>query len=120
MYKALFKKVSFGKCRVVEECIGLLNQGRKMYIHCHDGCSRTGSLVAILLGRLYQLSSADALEYTQAMYDSRDPDIRYTAPECRGKSPGLQDLVQQVNLRIFVLVNHLFCLLWLDLALPLF
>jgi hypothetical protein len=94
-----FQKSSFPNCRVVGACVESFNQGKKIYIHCNDGCDRTGALVAILLGRLYQLSSADALKYTQALYDCRDPDITNVAPESRQKSPGREDRIQQVNVK---------------------
>ena len=46
-------------------------RGEKLYIHCWGGHGRTGTLVAVLLGRLYNLPYTTALRYTQAFHDAR-------------------------------------------------
>jgi hypothetical protein len=57
--------------RLVEDCIERVLKGEKLYIHCWGGHGRTGTLVAIMLGRLYNLPYTTALRYTQAFHDSR-------------------------------------------------
>lgn len=37
-----------------------------MYIHCWGGHGRTGTLVALVLGMLYEIPCSQALRYTQA------------------------------------------------------
>ncbi|KAL3153369.1 hypothetical protein ABBQ38_011709 [Trebouxia sp. C0009 RCD-2024] len=57
--------------RLAEDCCDRVRAGEKLYIHCWGGHGRTGTLVALMLARLYDLTCADALKYTQAFHDSR-------------------------------------------------
>ncbi|GLC33288.1 hypothetical protein PLESTB_000350300 [Pleodorina starrii] len=57
--------------RLAEDCMERILRGERLYIHCWGGHGRTGTLVAILLGRLYGLPYTNALRYTQAFHDSR-------------------------------------------------
>ncbi|KAJ9527478.1 hypothetical protein QJQ45_025800 [Haematococcus lacustris] len=57
--------------RLAEDCIERVLRGEKLYIHCWGGHGRTGTLVAIMLGRLYNLPYTTALRYCQAFHDSR-------------------------------------------------
>ena len=41
------------------------------YIHCKGGHGRTGVVVALLLGYIYNLSCQDALDLTQKLHDAR-------------------------------------------------
>ena len=47
-----------------------LKSGELIYIHCLDGVSRTGVISAILLGCVYGMSSAEALDAVQRSRDS--------------------------------------------------
>lgn len=57
--------------RLAEDCMERILRGERLYIHCWGGHGRTGTLVAVLLGRLYGLPYTNALRYTQAFHDSR-------------------------------------------------
>lgn len=57
--------------RLADDCCQRILDGERLYIHCWGGHGRTGTLVAIILARLYGLSTSQALEYTQAMHDVR-------------------------------------------------
>mmetsp|Transcript_39935 Transcript_39935/g.88741 ORF Transcript_39935/g.88741 Transcript_39935/m.88741 type:complete len:394 (+) Transcript_39935:213-1394(+) len=57
--------------RLAEDCMERILKGEKLYIHCWGGHGRTGTLVAVILGRLYNLPYTTALRYTQAFHDSR-------------------------------------------------
>lgn len=57
--------------RLAEDCMERVLKGEKMYIHCWGGHGRTGTLVAVMLGRLYNMPYTTALRYTQAFHDSR-------------------------------------------------
>ncbi|KAG2441085.1 hypothetical protein HXX76_003938 [Chlamydomonas incerta] len=57
--------------RLAEDCMERILRGERLYIHCWGGHGRTGTLVAILLGRLYGLPYTNALRYTQAFHDAR-------------------------------------------------
>jgi hypothetical protein len=57
--------------RLVEDCMERVLKGEKLYIHCWGGHGRTGTLVAVMLGRLYNLPYTTALRYCQAFHDSR-------------------------------------------------
>lgn len=57
--------------RLAEDCMERVLRGEKLYIHCWGGHGRTGTLVAVMLGRLYNLPYTTALRYTQAFHDAR-------------------------------------------------
>lgn len=57
--------------RLAEDCMERVQRGEKMYVHCWGGHGRTGTLVAVMLGRLYNLPYTSALRYTQGFHDSR-------------------------------------------------
>jgi protein-tyrosine phosphatase len=80
--------------RLVDDCIDLLKEDRKLYIHCLNGRGRTGTVVAILLGRLYGLSSARAFEYTQALYDTLQ---MHLPAAMKKKSPNQEKQQEQVR-----------------------
>ena len=59
---------------VLQFCIGLCDRicrGEVLYVHCWGGHGRTGTIVAILLGLLYDMTAAQALEYTQMSHLQR-------------------------------------------------
>ncbi|MEW5309729.1 MAG: hypothetical protein WDW38_001591 [Sanguina aurantia] len=57
--------------RLAEDVMERVVRGEKLYIHCWGGHGRTGTLVAVMLGRLYGLPYTTALRYTQAFHDAR-------------------------------------------------
>lgn len=57
--------------RLADDCCQRILDGQKLYVHCWGGHGRTGTLVAVMLGRLYGLSAPEALAYTQATHDAR-------------------------------------------------
>eukprot|EP00891_Asterochloris_glomerata_P009618 jgi/Astpho2/9618/Aster-03890 len=57
--------------RLADDCCTRVLAGQRLYIHCWGGHGRTGTLVAIMLSRLYKVSCATALKYTQALHDTR-------------------------------------------------
>lgn len=57
--------------RLVEDCCQRVVTGERLYIHCWGGHGRTGTLVSILLGRLYGMDARAAIRYCQKCHDSR-------------------------------------------------
>lgn len=57
--------------RLVEDVMERVLRGERLYVHCWGGHGRTGTLIAVMLGRLYGLPYTNALRYTQAFHDSR-------------------------------------------------
>ncbi|PRW34077.1 MAP kinase phosphatase 6 [Chlorella sorokiniana] len=57
--------------RLADDCCARILRGERMYIHCWGGHGRTGTLIATMLGRLYGITCASALRFTQAFHDSR-------------------------------------------------
>ncbi|DBA78266.1 TPA: hypothetical protein ACH3X2_008217 [Trebouxia sp. C0005] len=57
--------------RLADDCCDRVRSGEKLYIHCWGGHGRTGTLVALMLAKLYGLSCGEALKYTQAFHDAR-------------------------------------------------
>eukprot|EP00798_Chlamydomonas_sp_ICE-L_P002067 gene2067-18251_t len=57
--------------KLAEDCIQRVLQGENLYIHCWGGHGRTGTLVSVMLGRMYGLPYTAAMHYCQAFHDSR-------------------------------------------------
>ena len=57
--------------RLADDCMERVLRGERLYIHCWGGHGRTGTLVATMLGRLYNLPYTTAIRYCQAFHDSR-------------------------------------------------
>lgn len=57
--------------RLADDLIARLARRQVVYIHCWGGHGRTGTVVAVMLARMYGLSPPAALRYTQALHDAR-------------------------------------------------
>lgn len=57
--------------RLAEDCMERVLRGERLYVHCWGGHGRTGTLIAVMLGRLWGIPYTNALRYTQAFHDSR-------------------------------------------------
>lgn len=57
--------------RLADDCMERVLKGENLYIHCWGGHGRTGTLVATMLGRLYNLPYQTAIRHCQAYHDSR-------------------------------------------------
>jgi hypothetical protein len=55
----------------------------KIYIHCWGGHGRTGTLVAVILGLLYNISNAEALDWTQCFHDIRKCKLKVNSPQTK-------------------------------------
>jgi hypothetical protein len=53
------------------DCCERLLRGEVMYIHCWGGHGRTGTLISLILSKLYGLNAEEAMQYTQASHDAR-------------------------------------------------
>jgi len=58
--------------KVMKTILRQLEQGRGIYIHGWLGHGRVGTMAAILLNRLYGLESGLAINYAQAVHDTRE------------------------------------------------
>ena len=58
--------------RFVDDLIRRVRAGKRLYIHCWGGHGRTGTVVAIMLGRMYDVTTSQALARTQLLHDLRD------------------------------------------------
>jgi len=70
---------------LANDCCQRILRGERLYIHCWGGHGRTGSLVALILSRLYGLSALDALHYTQKMHDVRVASQNTASPQSRAQ-----------------------------------
>jgi len=60
--------------RFCDDLIGKVLSGRRLYVHCWGGHGRTGTIIAVMLGRMYDVTTAQALARTQQLHDVRgDP-----------------------------------------------
>jgi protein-tyrosine phosphatase len=57
--------------RLAEDCCARVLKGEKLYVHCWGGHGRTGTLIAVMLGRLYGMPQTESLRYCQIFHDSR-------------------------------------------------
>lgn len=58
-------------CRLRDDCCERILKGEKLYIHCWGGHGRTGTLVCLILGKLYGLKAPSALFLCQGYHDAR-------------------------------------------------
>lgn len=63
----------------IEQLLGRIAGGEVLYIHCHGGHGRTGTICSLLLGRLYGLSGEDALTWYKRLHNMRSSPV-FTAP----------------------------------------
>lgn len=67
-----------GNCLIEELLVELLDRlgaGEIIYVHCRGGHGRTGTVCTLLLGRLYRLSSAEAMVRVQRCHDARQQPV---------------------------------------------
>ncbi|KAG1661526.1 hypothetical protein FOA52_000036 [Chlamydomonas sp. UWO 241] len=57
--------------RLAEDCMERVLRGEKLYVHCWGGHGRTGTLISVMLGRLYAISYTTAMRYCQTYHDAR-------------------------------------------------
>jgi len=57
-----------------ERCVQLMSQGHCLYVHCYGGHGRAGTLCAVLLGLMYNISGDEALVRIQAYHNTRVED----------------------------------------------
>lgn len=57
--------------RLADDCMERVLRGERLYVHCWGGHGRTGTLISVMLGRLYNLPYTTAMRYCQAFHDSR-------------------------------------------------
>ncbi|CAJ1327988.1 unnamed protein product, partial [Effrenium voratum] len=66
---------------VVMELIAQLLErlsGEVLYVHCRGGHGRTGTICALLLAKLYNLSAAEAMARTQLYHDCRKEPVFFS------------------------------------------
>lgn len=61
----------------------MLNKGAVLYVHCFKGHGRAGTVCALLIGRLYNLGSRQALRRIQLYHDSREESENYKSPAAK-------------------------------------
>jgi protein-tyrosine phosphatase len=76
--------------KLADDCCRRILNGERMYVHCWGGHGRTGTLIAVMLSRLYGITTEEALLYTQVLHDVR----KY--PQ-NVRSPQTQVQVEQVR-----------------------
>ena len=67
--------------RLAKALIWRLRRGEKVYLHCWGGHGRTGTVTAVLLGILYDLTATDALRRTQFFHDLRVNTLHVGSPQ---------------------------------------
>lgn len=60
---------------LVDQLLRRMAGGEILYVHCRGGHGRTGTICAILLGRLYGLGAPEAMARTQLYHDVRQQPV---------------------------------------------
>lgn len=86
---------------LVEDMERRLKNGEKIFIHCRGGHGRTGTIIAILIGKLFELEAYDALEKTQQFHDHR-ADVKkkpgvYSCPETSTQTNQVYRILGKIN-----------------------
>ena len=55
----------------VEQIIKLISSGSVIYLHCHGGHGRTGTVVSILLSKIYNLKPSEAIKLNDYYHSFR-------------------------------------------------
>ena len=55
----------------IEQLLERIARGEVLYVHCHGGHGRTGTICSLLLGKLYALSGEDALSWYTRLHNMR-------------------------------------------------
>jgi len=76
--------------------------GERIFIHCRGGHGRTGTVIAVLLAKLFNLDAYEALEKTQQYHDHRE-DVKqkpgvYSCPETALQTNQVYRLVGKFSL----------------------
>eukprot|EP01102_Stenamoeba_stenopodia_P018593 TRINITY_DN6842_c0_g1_i1.p1 TRINITY_DN6842_c0_g1~~TRINITY_DN6842_c0_g1_i1.p1 ORF type:complete len:333 (-),score=46.96 TRINITY_DN6842_c0_g1_i1:179-1177(-) len=70
---------------VVDDLSCRLERGEVLYIHCYGGHGRTGTVVALLLSYLYNLTANEALKLTQLYHTCRRHKGHNSSPEMQAQ-----------------------------------
>lgn len=81
---------------VDNELIPRFHRGEKMLIHCWGGHGRTGTICAIVLGRLYQLSAEESLKRVAMVHGCRD-ESRSQAPQTTPQFEQVRRLIDKTS-----------------------
>ena len=57
--------------RLAKDCCSRIVNGEVLYVHCWGGHGRTGTLVSVIVGRLYRMTPQQAIQYNQMCHDAR-------------------------------------------------
>ena len=70
----------------------LLQQGRKIYVHCHDGHGRCGTLAAVLLRQEEKLSYDAVITRINSQHRTRPYKPEVQIPQCKGQQAQVKRL----------------------------
>ena len=79
----------------IKAILEIIRKGRKIYVHCAGGHGRSGTVLACIIGSIYDLTIEEILEYIQNQHDSRritDKRARYPT-----RSPNTNEQIQFVK-----------------------
>jgi len=82
---------------LADDCCQRILNGERLYIHCWGGHGRSGTLVAIILSRLYGLSGLDSLHYTQQMHDVRISSQNTGSPQTQAQIIQVLRIISQTD-----------------------
>mmetsp|Transcript_29971 Transcript_29971/g.84557 ORF Transcript_29971/g.84557 Transcript_29971/m.84557 type:complete len:331 (-) Transcript_29971:175-1167(-) len=81
--------------RLRDDCCDRILRGEKLYIHCWGGHGRTGTLVCLILGKLYGIRSSTALYLCQAYHDTRKYPQNVRSPQTSVQRVQVQRILGQ-------------------------
>ena len=102
--------------RLLPELLERLAGGEVLYIHCRGGHGRTGTICALLLGRLYNLPADAALARVQAYHDTRHNPVFTAQPGTPAAALFPPQIEQVRRLLLSPVIRPCLCLVHLHCA----
>lgn len=59
----------------IQQLLQRIDRGEVLYVHCHGGHGRTGTICSLLLGRLYGLNGEEAISWYTRLHNMRSAPI---------------------------------------------
>lgn len=75
----------------------MVQTGSRIMLHCYGGHGRTGTIAAILLAKLYNMSAVEALAYVEACHDCRQDCRNQHAPQAECQFEQVLHIVTQYH-----------------------
>eukprot|EP00164_Ancoracysta_twista_P003603 GFYU01004825.1.p1 GENE.GFYU01004825.1~~GFYU01004825.1.p1 ORF type:complete len:196 (-),score=21.68 GFYU01004825.1:393-980(-) len=83
--------------QIVNSVIAKLEAGKKVYVHCWGGHGRAGTVISIVLGKLYGIDGDKAMEICGKFHQTREVTNGFVSPQADSQFEQVRRVVQQLN-----------------------